>query len=72
MCKETPTAKKLKRHHLSSIQKLASTQILGLAFLERFQKVQNLKYETDLLKIVNCFNDGYENVNNQRVFFFYY
>ena len=46
--------KKFKRHYLSSAQKLASTQTLGSAFLERFRKGQNSKYETDLLKIVDC------------------
>ena len=39
-----------------SAQKLASTQTL--------QKVQNSKYETDLLKIVDCFIDGYGTVNS--------
>ena len=51
--------KKFKRHYLSSAQKLASTQTLGSVFLERIQKIQDSKYETDFLKIFDCFIDGY-------------
>ena len=40
--------KKFKEHYLSSNQKLASTQTLGSAFLDRIRKVQNSKYEHDL------------------------
>ena len=61
--------KKFKRHYLSSAQKLASTQTLGSAFLERIRKIQNSKYETDLLKIVDCFIDGFGTVNNERINF---
>ena len=61
--------KKFKRHYLRTAQKLASTQTLGSAFLERFCKVQNSKYETDLLKIIDCFIDGYGTVNSERVNF---
>ena len=61
--------KKFKRHYLSSAQKLASTQTHGSAFLERIQKVQNSKYETDLLKIVDCFIDGFGTENSERIIF---
>ena len=61
--------KKLKRHYLSSAQKLASIQTLGSVFLESFRKVQNSKYETDLLKIVDCFIDNYGTVNSERINF---
>ena len=61
--------KKFKRHYLSSAQKLASTQTLGSAFLKRIRKVQNSKYETDLLKIVDCFIDGFGTVNIERINF---
>ena len=47
-----------------SDQEFASTQTLESAFLERIRKVQNSKYETDLLKIVDCFIDGYGTVNS--------
>ena len=68
-CKVTPTAKKIKRHHLSSAPKLASTQTLGSVFLERIRKNQNSKYESDLLKFVDSFNDGYDSVKSVRVNF---
>ena len=61
--------KKFKRHYLSSVQKLASTQTLGSAFLERIRKIQNSKYESDLLKIVDCFIDGYGSVKSEHVIF---
>ena len=43
------------RHFLCFNQKLASTQTIGSAFLERVRKVQNTKYEHDLLKTIDCF-----------------
>ena len=58
--------KKCKNHYLSSAQKRASIQTLGSAFLERFRKVRNSKCETDLLKISDCFIDGYGTVNSER------
>ena len=61
--------KKFKRHYLSSAQKPASTQTIGSAFLERIRKVQNSMYETDLLKNVDCFIDGYGTVNSERINF---
>ena len=33
------------------------------------RKIQNSKYEADLLKIVDCFIDGYGTVNNERINF---
>ena len=48
--------KKFKLHYLCSNQKLASTQTIGSAFLDRFRKVQNSKYEHDLLKLIDSFS----------------
>ena len=61
--------KKFKRHYLSAAQKLASTKTLGSTFLERIRKARHSKYETDLLKIVDCFFDGYGNLKSERVNF---
>ena len=61
--------KKFKRHYLYSNQKPASTQTIGSAFLERIRKVQNSKYEHDLLKMIDCFIDGYGFVNSYHVIF---
>ena len=60
---------KFKRHQLSSAQKLASTQTLASAFLERIRKFQNSKCESDLLRIVDCFINGYGSVNTERIDF---
>ena len=51
--------KKYKKHLLSSFQKTKSTQTNGSVFAERLQLVKKTKYELELLKIVDCFLDGY-------------
>ena len=69
VAKKRRLRKKFKRHYLCSNQKLDSTQTIGSAFLERVRKVPNSKYEHDLLKIVDCFIDGYRFVNSDHVNF---
>ena len=61
--------KKIERHDLCSNQKLASTQTIGSAFLEKVRKVQNSKYVHDLLKRIACFIDGYAFLNSDHVNF---
>ena len=61
--------KKCKLHYLCSNQKLASTQTVGSAILERVRKVQNSKYEHELLKINDCFINGLGFVNSDHVNF---
>ena len=61
--------KKFKRHYLCSNQKLASTQTLGSAFLERIRKIQNSKFESDLFKIIDCFVDCHGSVHSDYVSF---
>ena len=61
--------KKYKRHYLSFNEKLASTQTHGSAFLDRIRKVQNSKYESDLLKSFDCFIDCHGSVNSDFVRF---
>ena len=60
--------KKIKRHYISSNQKLTSTQTHGSAFLVRIRKVQNSN-ELDWLKIIDCFIDGYGFVISDHVNF---
>ena len=69
MPKKRLLRKKFKSHYLYSNQKLASTQTIGSAFLERVRKIQNSKYEHDLLKTIDCFIDGYGFVNSDHVNF---
>ena len=61
--------KVLKKHYLCSNQKLASTQTLGSACLERTRNFQNSKYESDVFKRMDCFIDGVGSVNSERVNF---
>ena len=69
VAKKIRLRKKFKRQYLCSNQKLASTQTIGSVFLERVCEVQKSKYEHDLLKISDCFIDGYEFVNGDHVNF---
>ena len=71
-CKETSAAKKNRKtlsQKTCSAQKLASTQTLGSAFWEKIRKIQNSKYETDLLKTVDCLIDGCGTVNSEFINF---
>ena len=61
--------KKIKGHYLCSKQKLASTQTLGSAFLDRIRKIQNSKYETELFKIIDYFIDGHGSAHSDFVSF---
>ena len=61
--------KKFQKYYLSSNQKLASTQTLCSAFLDRIRKVRISKDESDFFKIIDCFIDGYGSVNSERVNF---
>ena len=67
--KETTRLEKIHKHCLSYNQKFSSTQTLGSAFSDRNRKVQNSKYESDLFKFIDCFNDSYGSVNSERVIF---
>ena len=61
--------KKFKRHYLCYNQKLASTQTLASAFLDRIRKFQNSKYESNLFKIIACFIDCHGSVHSDYVSF---
>ena len=58
--KETTCSQKVQKTLSNTNQKLASTQYL---------QVQNSKHEHDLLKIIDCFIDGYGFVNSDHVNF---
>ena len=61
--------KKFKRHLLSSRQKTTSTQTSGSVFAERIEQVKKSKFELDLIKIVDCFLDGYGSYDGNYVSF---
>ena len=61
--------KKYQKHLFSSFQKTKTTQASGSVFAERIEKVENNKFELDLIKIVDCFLDGHGNYYSNLVSF---
>ena len=59
--------KKKQEDYLSSSQKLASAQTLGSAFLDRIRTFQHSKFELDLLKIIDGYNDFYGSVPSDYI-----
>ena len=59
--------KKYKKHLLSSFQKTKSTQTSGSVFAERIEQVKKNKFESELIKIVDCFLDGHGNCTSDLV-----
>ena len=61
--------KKYKKHLFSSFQKTKATQTSGSVFAERIEEVKKAKFETELIKIVDCFLDGHGNFDKNLVSF---
>ena len=61
--------KKYKKHLLSYFQKTRSMQTSGSVFAERIEQVKEAKFETKLIKIVDCFLDGHGNFTSNLVSF---
>ena len=61
--------KKYKKHLLRSFQKTKSRQTSGSVFADRIQQVEKTKFEIELIKIVDCFLDGYSNYSSSLVSF---
>ena len=59
--------KKYKKHLLSSIQKTKSTQTSGSVFADKIEQFKKSKFESELLKIVECFLDGDGNYTSNLV-----
>ena len=59
IAKKRPLKKKYKKHLLSSFQKTKSAQTSGSVFANRIEQVKRTKFEIELMKIVDCFLDGY-------------
>ena len=62
--KKRLSRKKFKRHLLRAEQRNASTQTLGSSFLDRVHSLRNSKYESELIKIVDCLLDGHGIIDN--------
>ena len=56
-----------KKHLLSTFQKTESTQTSGSVFADRIKQVKMTKFETELIKIVGIFRDGYGNYSSSLV-----
>ena len=67
--KERLKRKEFKRHLLRAEQRNASTQTLRSSFFDRIQSHKNSKYESELLKIVDCLLDGHGIIYNPMLYF---
>ena len=61
VAKKRLLGKKYKRHLLSSFQETISTRTSGSVFADRIKQVKKTNNEVELIKIVDCFLDGYGN-----------
>ena len=66
--KKRLSRKKFKRHLLRAEQRNASTQTLGPSFLDRVHSLRNSKYESELIKIVDCLLDGHGIIDNHLLY----
>ena len=56
--------KKYKKHLLSSVQNTKSTPTTGSVYAEGVELFKKTKFELELIKIVDCFLDGYGNYDS--------
>ena len=62
--------KKFKKHMLTSVQRSISVQTTGSVFVERIESVRRKrKFELELMKIIDCFLDGYGGYESNLVSF---
>ena len=69
IAKKRHLRKKYKKHLLSSFQTTKSTQTSGSVFAHRIEQFKWNKFEIELVKIVDCFLDGYGNSCSSLVSF---
>ena len=67
--KKRLSRKKFKRDVLRAEQRNASTKKLRLSFFNRIQTLKNSKYESKLIKIVDCLQDGHGIIDNPMLYF---
>ena len=62
--------KKFKKHILKPVQRSISVQTTGSVFVERVESVRRkTKFELELVKIIDCFLDGYGGYESNLVSF---
>ena len=64
MSEKRLSRKKFKRNLLRAEQRNASTQTLRSSFFDRIQNLKNSKYESELIKTVDCLVDGHRIIDN--------
>ena len=67
MAKKRFLRKEYRKHFARSFQKTKSAQTNGLVFAERIEHVKNTKKVLELLKIVDCFPDAYDDYTSNLV-----
>ena len=66
--KKRLSRKKIKRHLLRAEQTNASSQTLGSSFLDRIHSLRNSKYESELIKNVDCLLDDHGIIDNPLLY----
>ena len=61
--------KKYRKDLLSSFQKTRSTQTSGSVSADRIEQVKKTKFESELLKFIDCFLDGHGNYTSNLLTF---
>ena len=64
IAKKKLSRRKYKKHLLSSFQKTKSTQTSGS---ERIEQLKKTKFEKELIKTVDCFQDGHGTYTSKLV-----
>ena len=66
--KKRLSRKKFKRHLVRAEQKNVSTQAMGSSFLDRIKSIKNSKYESELIKTVDCLLNGHGLFDNSLLY----
>ena len=66
--KKRLSRKKFKRDLLRTEQRNVSTQKMGSSFLDRFQSLKNSKYDSVLIKTVDCLLDDHGLIDNSLLY----
>ena len=67
--KKRLSRRKFTRHLLRAEQRNASTQTLRSSSFDRIQSLKNSKYESELIKIIDCLLDGHGIIDNPMLYF---
>ena len=68
MSKKRLSKETFKRHLLRAEQRNASTQTIGSSSLHRVHSLRNSKYESELIKIIDCLLDCHDIIGNPLLY----